>query len=219
MVAVAAYLASGLFYSAIGLALARARAGSGAGPPTSGILAWANLAAIATMGGLSLLFVAQANRRVSPGGVLRLAARLERHDWIPVLVLFLVAVPAGVAVALILTVTFRLSADPQITDILMTPVGMVAAVVVAPVGEELWARGLVYGVLRRWGPWVAVMGATAVSAGLHYEPVRVIGVVPIMLALSWLRNHTGRLAPCIVLHASYNLFLVGLGALARTVAG
>lgn len=219
LVAVVAYLVSAVFYSAVGLALVRARAGPVAGLPSADILAWANLAAIATMGGLSLLFVAQSNRREDAGKVLRLAARVERRDFAPVLVLFLISVPASVGIALLLTVKFGLSVDPQVTDILMTPVSMVAAVVVAPVGEELWARGLVYGALRRWGPWVAVIGATAVSAGLHYEPVRVVGVLPIMLALSWLRNHTGSLAPCVLLHASYNLFLVGIASLVRTVTG
>ncbi len=218
LVVVVVYIAGALVFGIIGGIISRPLSGSAPGPISS-ILSWANLLAIATMGLVSLLLLKRANPGESLAGVIGLTGRVERRDWLHIFVLFLVAVPSAMVIAALLTVKFGLTVDPQITDVLTTPVSMVAAVVVAPVGEELWARGLAYGALRRWGPWVAVVGATLVSAGLHYEPVRVFGVIPIMAALSWLRYRTGRLAPCVLLHASYNLFLVGLGVLAGSELG
>lgn len=214
VVAVVAYLAGSIVYTTIGVAIGGAASGTPGGLPSPDVMSWANAAALATMGGLSLLFIVQANRRERAGRVVRLGSAVERQDWAYIGLLLLIAIPVDIIIALVLTLRLGLAVDPEITNLLMTPASMFAAVFVAPLAEELWARGLVYGALRRWGPWVAVAGATLASAGLHYEPVRVLGVLPVMFALSWLRWRTGRLAPCVLLHGIYNLVLVGLSSLA-----
>jgi membrane protease YdiL (CAAX protease family) len=38
---------------------------------------------------------------------------------------------------------------------------------IAPVAEEIFFRGIVYGFLRRWGPAVALIGSTLLFAGVH----------------------------------------------------
>ena len=38
---------------------------------------------------------------------------------------------------------------------------------VAPIAEEIYFRGLVYGYLRRWGPIAAIMGSTLLFVAVH----------------------------------------------------
>ena len=44
---------------------------------------------------------------------------------------------------------------------------LVTGGVIAPVVEEVYFRGLVFGWLRRWGVWAALLVSTALFAGLH----------------------------------------------------
>ena len=38
---------------------------------------------------------------------------------------------------------------------------------IAPIAEEIYFRGLVYGYLRRWGPIVAILGSTLLFVVIH----------------------------------------------------
>ena len=38
---------------------------------------------------------------------------------------------------------------------------------VAPIAEEIYFRGLIYGYLRRWGPIVAILGSTLLFVAIH----------------------------------------------------
>ena len=213
--AAAAYLAAEIVYGSLGAAAAGLVRAAGGKPILSSVLAWSNAAAIATMGAVSLALVLRTNRTLQLKGIARLASRTGPDDWKLVVISLVAVLPAGIAVAALVTTRLGLRVDPVVNEVLSAPGSLIAAVFVAPLGEELWARGLVFGALARWGRAAAVVGATVASAALHYQPVRVLGVVPVMFALSWLRHRTGRLAPCVMLHALYNLLLVGMTLLAR----
>jgi membrane protease YdiL (CAAX protease family) len=96
---------------------------------------------------------------------------------------------------------------------------------IAPVAEEFFFRGFIFGVLRRWrivvagrqlGPWVAAV-ITGILFGLAHSgsasarylvPLGFLGFV-----LCLVRWRTGSLYPCIALHALNNSLALGVGQL------
>jgi len=78
------------------------------------------------------------------------------------------------------------------------------AVAFAPPAEEYLFRGLLFRALdREWGGWAAVIGSTLFFTVYHPMPAWVpVGLVGLILAL--LFKTTGRLWPCVVVHAAYN---------------
>jgi membrane protease YdiL (CAAX protease family)/uncharacterized RDD family membrane protein YckC len=91
--------------------------------------------------------------------------------------------------------------------------GAVAAgalvVAAAPLSEEIFFRGFMYGGLRRRLPvWAAAVTAGAVFGLLHYTGSDSIGVVPQLavlgVLLAWLYERTGSLWPPIILHVVNN---------------
>jgi membrane protease YdiL (CAAX protease family) len=84
----------------------------------------------------------------------------------------------------------------------------IMAVGFAPFAEEYLFRGLLYRALDRdWGGWRAVLGAAAFFTVYHpllaWPPVFCVGAVNCLLF-----KKTRRLAPCIVLHMTYNAVLL-----------
>ena len=96
---------------------------------------------------------------------------------------------------------------------------------IAPVAEEFFFRGFVFGVLRRWrivvagrqlGPWVAAvitgilfgLAHTGSASSRYLVPLGFLGFV-----LSIVRWRTGSLYPCIALHALNNSLALGVGQL------
>ena len=77
-------------------------------------------------------------------------------------------------------------------------------VVAAPVVEELLFRGVGFGLLRRFGVPVAIVATAAGFAATH----GLIEGLPILFlfgaGLAWLRERTGSLYPCILLHGLFN---------------
>lgn len=100
-------------------------------------------------------------------------------------------------------------------------------VVGAPLVEELFFRGLTFGLfeLRAWRwrgwlrSWVPVVGSALLFAIAHFEPVQFLGLFAFGIVLGVLRWRSGRLAPSIVAHASFNLVavvaLLGSGLVVR----
>ncbi|MDQ2895128.1 MAG: CPBP family intramembrane metalloprotease [Actinomycetota bacterium] len=102
--------------------------------------------------------------------------------------------------------------------------------VFAPIAEELFFRGFLFGTLRRiplrvagrdLGPWIGALltailfGAAHVgSAGLEY--LVPLGLLGFMLCL--VRWRTGSLYPCIVLHSANNALALGVNQLGWTAA-
>jgi membrane protease YdiL (CAAX protease family) len=92
-------------------------------------------------------------------------------------------------------------------------IGAVAAGILiigaAPLSEEIFFRGFMYGGLRRRLPWwAAALIAGLVFGLLHYTGPDSIGVVPQLAALgfilAWLYERTGSLWPPILMHGLNN---------------
>ncbi len=85
----------------------------------------------------------------------------------------------------------------------------VAAVLMAPLIEELLFRGVFFRGLAEWNPqWAAVITAVVFSA-YHLDPVGFLARLQIGLLLAWLFWRTKSLGACIAAHAANNLFAVG----------
>jgi uncharacterized protein len=87
--------------------------------------------------------------------------------------------------------------------------GGVLIVAVAPLSEEIFFRGFMFGGLRRRFPlWAAAAISGAVFGLLHYTGPDSIGVVPQLavlgILLAWLYERTGSLWPPIMLHVVNN---------------
>lgn len=125
--------------------------------------------------------------------------------------------------------------DPGTTDDLAKDLGAedstvaliavaVLVAVVAPVVEELFFRGFLFGALRRSMHWVpAALLAGAVFGGVHAGGTPPIFLVPLAVLgfmLCWLYRRTGSLLPGIAVHALNNSIALGasLGWAAGDVA-
>ena len=81
--------------------------------------------------------------------------------------------------------------------------------IVAPVAEEIFFRGLIFGYLRRWGIPAAILISTALFAAFHLPAVPVTQIVGgAVFAIAY---HTGRsLMVPIVIHTLGNLAIFTL---------
>jgi membrane protease YdiL (CAAX protease family) len=95
--------------------------------------------------------------------------------------------------------------------------------VVAPVAEEFFFRGFLFGVLRRWrGPWVAVLLTSVLFGLVHAGSASPQYLVPLGLfgvALCLLRWRTGSLYPGMALHSLNNALALGVNDLHWSAAG
>ena len=100
----------------------------------------------------------------------------------------------------------RLLADMLRTDVWWMIA--LAAVVGAPIAEEVLFRGLMYGVLRTspLGKVAAAAITAIVWASVHaqYSLYGIFGIALIGLYLAWVREKTGGLLAPIICHAAYN---------------
>lgn len=101
-------------------------------------------------------------------------------------------------------------------------VTLVYAGLIAPIAEEVFFRGLLFGWLRRHLRFAiaAPLGAAAFAI-LHQRPDAIAAAFVIGLVLSWLYERSRSLVPAITLHQVVNtaqLGLLYLGALARPAA-
>ena len=101
---------------------------------------------------------------------------------------------------------FRLPHQPA--DILIL---FVVGSLIAPISEEIYFRGLVYGYLRRWGPSIAILGSTLLFVAAHPNlqkiPItQIIGGLLFAIAYEAEKN----LMVPIVIHMSGNLALFSL---------
>ena len=96
---------------------------------------------------------------------------------------------------------------------------------VAPIAEELFFRGFLFGALRRWhveiagrevGPWLAALitgllfglAHSGSAAAQYLVPLGFLGFV-----LCIVRWKTGSLYPCIALHSANNALALGINQL------
>jgi membrane protease YdiL (CAAX protease family) len=83
---------------------------------------------------------------------------------------------------------------------------LVAAVIVAPLGEELLFRGAIFGTLARaGGVGLPIVGSAALFGLMHLTPGHAAAAFVSGLGLGWMRAVTGSVWPCVVAHALNNL--------------
>jgi membrane protease YdiL (CAAX protease family) len=93
---------------------------------------------------------------------------------------------------------------------------LVAFLLVAPVAEEVFFRGVAYNAWERErGPWTAVLGSAALFAAIHgslfaFVPIFALGVI-----LALLYRQTRSLAATIAMHAGFNAISVAIALLVR----
>jgi membrane protease YdiL (CAAX protease family) len=82
----------------------------------------------------------------------------------------------------------------------------VAAVLIAPLAEEYFFRGLLLGLFATWTrrKWLAVILSAAAFGAVHSQPQDIVPLFTMGLLLGALRVGCGSLAPCIVVHALFN---------------
>jgi membrane protease YdiL (CAAX protease family) len=80
-----------------------------------------------------------------------------------------------------------------------------AGAVLAPLSEEIFFRGLIFGsYLRRKGPLVAYAVSATVFALLHLNLPAIPPILVLGLGLAWLYRSTGSLTPCVIAHGCNN---------------
>ncbi|MCL4393335.1 MAG: CPBP family intramembrane metalloprotease [Chloroflexi bacterium] len=97
---------------------------------------------------------------------------------------------------------------------------LVAAAVIAPIAEELFFRGFLYGGLRkRVGVPAAMAVSTLLFTALHFTLDQFIPIFVLGLFLAWLYEKSGSLFPGIMLHSANNAISLILFALLKAMGG
>lgn len=95
-------------------------------------------------------------------------------------------------------------------------VAVLAIVILAPIAEELFFRGIVFNAyLRERGPRLAYIGSAALFAVIHLSIVALLPIFLLGLALAWVYDRTGSLLAPIVMHAVVNGISVAIALLVR----
>jgi membrane protease YdiL (CAAX protease family) len=93
--------------------------------------------------------------------------------------------------------------DPTPVQIVLS---VVAVIVAAPVGEELFFRGFLFGSLRARLSFLPAAAISGLVFGLfHVQPLLVAVMVVVGIALAFLYERRRSLAVCIAAHAIFNL--------------
>jgi membrane protease YdiL (CAAX protease family) len=93
---------------------------------------------------------------------------------------------------------------------------VVSIVIVAPLVEELFFRGIVFNAWRREaGRLPAYVGSAALFAAIHLSLVSLLPIFLLGLALAWVYERTGSLLAAIVMHATVNGISVAVALAVR----
>jgi len=93
---------------------------------------------------------------------------------------------------------------------------VLAVVILAPIAEEVFFRGVVFNAwLREHGRRWAIIGSSALFALIHASVVAVVPIFLLGLALAWVYQRTGNLLAPIAMHATVNGISVALALLVR----
>ncbi len=88
---------------------------------------------------------------------------------------------------------------------------MLAALVVAPIVEEILFRGLLQRwLVKKWGPWIGILVASAVFGLVHRIPQQMVAGFCMGAILGWTYWRTGSLLSAMLLHAINNALSVFL---------
>ena len=92
---------------------------------------------------------------------------------------------------------------------------IVVVVILAPIFEELFFRGLFYPALRnRLKPAWAIILNGAVFGVIHFQPLFMVSLILVGITLAYLYEKTDSLAAPIITHALYNLAVIIVSLLA-----
>lgn len=89
-------------------------------------------------------------------------------------------------------------------DDLTLSIAAAVTLVGAPVTEELFFRGLVFGGFSRWGFWPAALLSGLLFSLVHFDPGSVVPFFAIGVALAWLYQRSGTLWYPILFHFAFN---------------
>lgn len=109
---------------------------------------------------------------------------------------------------------FFISGDPGTTartlvdradDVVGVGLLVISVVVMAPLAEEWFYRGMLLSALvRRIGPVGGAVASSAAFALIHLEPILFPGLFVFALVLAWMTIRTGRVGVAIVAHLAFN---------------
>lgn len=151
----------------------------------------------------------------------------QRPDWgKSMLVGLAMAIPAWIGatmLAYIATTVLEavgLKEDPGIVDTVLgrgdPTVLLLAVVVVAPVAEELFFRGVVFNAWEReHGPRVALFGSAALFAAIHTSLFSLVPIFALGVALALVYRSTRSLPATMAMHAGFNAISVAIALLVR----
>lgn len=88
-----------------------------------------------------------------------------------------------------------------------------AGIIVAPIGEEIFFRGLLYNSLKRqWGVPAAIVVSGVIFAVAHFGPIAILGIIPMGMLLAYVYERTKSLWVTITMHMLNNLLAFGVEA-------
>jgi membrane protease YdiL (CAAX protease family) len=93
---------------------------------------------------------------------------------------------------------------------------LIAFVVLAPIAEEFFFRGIVFNAwLREGGARFAYIGSAALFAVSHLSPIQFAPLFLLGLALAAIYRRTGSLLAAMAMHATFNAITVAIVFLDR----
>ena len=202
--------------AAAGTAVALVDGGPLSVPGTLLLLTSTQIGLLIVTGGLVVLPRALAGLRLAPPGkvwkTMALGLALAVPAWIGATVLAFLAGLLFEAIGLppdnTILDSFLERADPTVI--------LVAFIVVAPVAEELFFRGVVYNAWERErGAKVAILGSAALFALIHGSVYALAPIFALGVALALLYRATRSLPATMALHAGFNAISVVIALLAR----
>lgn len=156
------------------------------------------------------------------GGLVRgigLSARHWVFDTERALIAFLAVLP--ICLSLLILVKLILPTDAQHTHALLTTLpnvtplwkllGALAAIVMAPLAEEIFFRGLLQSMLRRYlrSPWLAILLTSAIFAVAHRQNIQDLpSLFALSVMLGYAYERSGRLFTPILIHAMFNALFI-----------
>lgn len=170
--------------------------------------------------GVAVLYVA------APRALAGLRLLPERGLWRSIGLGLVLAVPAWIGTQLVGLIVSRafemvgLEPDVGVAEQALANadavVVVLALVLVAPVAEELFFRGVVYNAwLREYGPRAAIFGSGVLFAVIHGSLFLIVPFAALGIALALLYRATASLPATIALHAGFNGITVLIYLLVR----
>ena len=166
---------------------------------------------------LAGLVVARVSFRHGLARGLGLSCRRWLYDSARALLGYLAVLPICVGLLLLLLHVFLIfGAEPHPHPVLegwaafppaWRVLSTVSAVVLAPLTEEVFFRGLLQSMIRRWSPspWVAIVAASVLFTAFHVnQPQALPSLFALSVALGYNYERTGRLYAPILIHAVFN---------------